>query len=132
MIEHGFFAGNVLISAMTNAGDDEGAKYEMQVDLEDWSGNRRFARYHSFRMGDEGDYFRLYHANSYYGNAGDSLLSHNGLPFTTFDKDNDNRNGSLATEANCARLHKVVQCSILDRFSVGSDQVYLYYDLHIF
>ena len=29
--------------------------------------------------------------NLYYGNSGDSMYSHNGLPFSTFDVDNDNR-----------------------------------------
>ena len=43
------------------------------VDMEDWSGNRRFARYRSFRIGSERDAFRLYHQNLYYGNAGDSM-----------------------------------------------------------
>lgn len=44
--------------------------------------------------------------NLYYGNAGDSLYSHNGLPFSTFDVDNDNRGGDFA-ERSCARLYKV-------------------------
>ena len=33
-------------------------------------------------------------------------LSHNGLPFSTFDVDNDNREGDFA-ERSCARLYKV-------------------------
>ena len=74
--------------------------------MEDWSANRRFARYRSFRLGNELDKFRLYHQNLYYGNAGDSLHSHNGLPFSTFDVDNDNRDGDFV-ERSCARLYKV-------------------------
>ena len=42
----------------------------------------------------------------FYGNAGDALYSHNGLPFSTFDVDNDNREGDFA-ERSCARLYKV-------------------------
>ena len=75
--------------------------------MEDWSANRRFARYRSFRLGNEADKFRLYHQNLYYGNAGDSLHSHNGLPFSTFDVDNDNRDGDFV-ERSCSRLYKVI------------------------
>jgi hypothetical protein len=34
------------------------------------------------------------------------MYSHNGLPFSTFDVDNDNRDGDFA-ERSCARLYKV-------------------------
>ena len=99
-----FWLGNILIWALTNV--DNSTFYELALDMEDWSGNRRFARYRSFRMGSERDAFRLYHQNLYYGNAGDSMYSHNGLPFSTFDVDNDNRDGEFA-ERSCARLYKV-------------------------
>ena len=68
--------GNILISALTNtmsASDPTAIKYELSIDMEDWSDNRRFARYRNFRLGDENDKFRLYHGNLYYGNSGDSL-----------------------------------------------------------
>ena len=66
-----FWLGNILIWALTNV--DNKTFYELAVDMEDWSGNRRFARYRSFRLGSERDAFRLYHQNLYYGNAGDSM-----------------------------------------------------------
>jgi len=96
-----FWLGNVLLHALTNAGVDN----ELAIELEDWSGNKRFARYLSFRLGNEVDKYRLYHQNLYFGNAGDSLSSHNGLPFSTFDVDNDNRDGDYA-ERSCARLYR--------------------------
>ena len=92
-----------MIWALTNVSNK--TRYELAVDMEDWSDNRRFARYRSFRLGSERDAFRLYHQNLYYGNAGDSLYSHNGMPFSTFDVDNDNRDGDFA-ESSCARLYK--------------------------
>ncbi len=42
-----FWLGNILIWALTN--QDNATQYELSIDLEDWSGNRRFARYRSFR-----------------------------------------------------------------------------------
>ncbi|TRY63488.1 hypothetical protein TCAL_06850 [Tigriopus californicus] len=98
-----FWLGNILIWAMTNS--DNYTSYELAIDLEDWSGNQRFARYRSFRLGDEADSFRMYHQNLFYGNAGDSLFSHNGLAFSTFDVDNDQRDGEFS-ERSCARLYK--------------------------
>ena len=102
-----------MISALTN---DNITKYELAIDMEDWSGNRRFARYRSFRLGNEVDKFRLYHQNLYYGNAGDSLHSHNGLPFSTFDVDNDNRNGDFV-ERSCSRLYKVCTKDVINNFA---------------
>nr|XP_045599528.1 microfibril-associated glycoprotein 4-like [Procambarus clarkii] len=98
-----FWLGNILLWALTNV--DNQTRYELHVELHDWSGNTRFARYRGFRVGPESDAYRLYHANVYFGNAGDSLYSHNGLPFSTFDVDNDSRDGDFV-ERSCARLYK--------------------------
>ena len=51
--------------------------------------------------------------NLFYGNAGDSLYSHNEIPFSTFDVDNDNRDGDFG-ERSCARLYKVRELGCLD------------------
>lgn len=115
-----FWLGNILIWALTNV--NNATRYELAIDMEDWSDNRRFARYRSFRLGSERDAFRLYHQNLYYGNAGDSLYSHNGMPFSTFDVDNDNRDGNFA-ESSCARLYKVHLCCVY--LSTQESQVFL-------
>ena len=98
--------GNVLLWALTN--NVEQTNYELVVDLEDWSGNKRYAHYKGFRVGSESDLYRLYFKSLHSGNAGDSLFSHNGLPFSTFDKDNDNRDGAEFVERSCATLYKVI------------------------
>ena len=103
--EREFWLGNVLLWALTNS--EAATKYELIVDLEDWSGNKRFARYKGFRVGPESDLYRLYFSSLHSANAGDSLFSHNGLPFSTFDKDNDDRDGADLVEKSCARLYKV-------------------------
>ncbi|XP_046443576.1 techylectin-5B-like [Daphnia pulex] len=99
-----FWLGNILLWALTNSNDNK--KYELAVNLEDWSGNKRFARYKGFRIGPESDKYRLYFTKMFLGNAGDSLFSHNGLAFSTFDVDNDNREGEDFAERSCARLYK--------------------------
>lgn len=67
------FAGNILLWSLTNV--DNETNYELHIELEDWSGNKRFARYRGFRVGSERDAYRLYHANVYFGNAGELPLS---------------------------------------------------------
>ena len=41
------------------------------------------------------------HIGGYRGNAGDSMADHNGMKFTTQDRDNDKH-----TSLNCADVHK--------------------------
>ena len=70
------------------------ADYELRIVLEDWEGNRSYAQYDRFRVASEEKNFRL-HISGYHGDAGDSLTtyyhSHDGMAFSTFDRDNDMR-----------------------------------------
>ncbi|XP_054913592.1 microfibril-associated glycoprotein 4-like [Poeciliopsis prolifica] len=74
-------------------------KYELLVDMEDFGGNKVYARYSSFSVGPESYGYILHVSGFSDGGAGDSLSYHNGFKFSTFDKDQD------VDDANCARLY---------------------------
>jgi len=74
-------------------------KHELRVDMEDFEGNKVFARYSSFSVGSEADGYKLVVGGFKSGGAGDSLAVHNGMKFTTFDKDQDKYSG------NCAKTY---------------------------
>ena len=79
---------------MTHSGN-----WSLRVDLEDYEGNRTYAEYESFHIGDAESNNRL-SIGSYSGTAGDSMAgdhSLNNTQFTTYDRDNDALSGS-----NCA------------------------------
>ena len=69
---------------------------ELRVDLADYEGNYKYAQHFFFSVGNSGTNYRLNIAG-YTGTAGDSLTYHNGMPFTTKDRDNDQWSGG-----NCA------------------------------
>ncbi|XP_068191739.1 angiopoietin-related protein 2-like [Antennarius striatus] len=73
--------------------------YKLLVTLEDWTGQKSFAEYASFRVESEADFYRL-RVGRYHGNAGDSLTWHNSKRFTTLDRDLD------AYPGNCAHYQK--------------------------
>ncbi|XP_015222737.1 fibrinogen C domain-containing protein 1 isoform X1 [Lepisosteus oculatus] len=79
------------------------ANYELRIDLEDFENSTAYAQYSTFGVGlfsvdpDE-DGYPLTIAD-YSGTAGDSLLKHNGMKFTTKDRDNDH------SENNCASFY---------------------------
>ncbi|XP_053197009.1 microfibril-associated glycoprotein 4-like [Scomber japonicus] len=75
-------------------------KFELRVDMEDFSGNKVFARYSSFSIDPESHGYRLHVSGFTDGGAGDSLSHHNGQKFSTFDKDQDTQ-----SSVNCARRH---------------------------
>ncbi|XP_014872163.1 microfibril-associated glycoprotein 4-like [Poecilia latipinna] len=74
-------------------------KYELLVDMEDFEGNKAYARYSSFSVGPESYGYTLHVSGFSDGGAGDSLSLHSGFKFSTFDKDQD------GSEANCARRY---------------------------
>ena len=61
-------------------------QFELRVDLGDFEGNSRYAKYNSFKIGSESDGYKL-EVSGYSGNARDSLEYHNGNTFITKDRD---------------------------------------------
>ncbi|KAI3375880.1 hypothetical protein L3Q82_003758 [Scortum barcoo] len=96
--------GNKNLHLLTNQGETM-----LNVELEDWEGGKATAQY-TIRVGSEEEGYPL-HVSGYNGDAGDALvnpksdmalyLSHNGMKFSTFDKDNDK------WEENCAEMYGV-------------------------
>uniref|UniRef100_A0A8C4DSV2 Fibrinogen C-terminal domain-containing protein n=1 Tax=Dicentrarchus labrax TaxID=13489 RepID=A0A8C4DSV2_DICLA len=73
-------------------------KYELLVDMEDFEGNKVFARYSSFSIDPESHGYRLNVSGFTDEGAGDGLSYHNGQKFSTFDKDQD------SSDRNCAKF----------------------------
>uniref|UniRef100_A0A3B5M0C6 Fibrinogen C-terminal domain-containing protein n=1 Tax=Xiphophorus couchianus TaxID=32473 RepID=A0A3B5M0C6_9TELE len=77
--------------------------YELRIDLEDFENSTAYAHYGTFGVGlfsvDPDDDGYPLTVGDYSGNAGDSLLKHNGMKFTTKDRDNDH------SENNCASFY---------------------------
>nr|XP_019929887.2 fibrinogen-like protein 1 [Crassostrea gigas] len=66
----------------------------LRIELEDFSGNKRYAEYSSFSLADVTDNYRI-QVTGYTGDAGDSFSGpctkcNNGMPFSTYDRENDN------------------------------------------
>ncbi|XP_018518875.1 fibrinogen alpha chain [Lates calcarifer] len=97
-----FWLGNQNLHLLTNQGETM-----LKVELEDWEGGVASAEY-MVRVGSEEEGYPL-HVSGYTGDAGDALvrpksdmasyLSHNGMKFSTFDRDNDK------WEENCAEMY---------------------------
>ncbi|XP_061541460.1 fibrinogen-like protein 1 [Phycodurus eques] len=98
-----FWLGNDNLHSITAQGN-----YTLRIYLEDFDGNQRYAEYRNFQVADEKDNYRLTFG-TYTGTAGDALsgnyqagvsdwASHQGIQFSTYDKDNDNYQGSCAQE----------------------------------
>ncbi|CAK6972388.1 fibrinogen gamma chain [Scomber scombrus] len=84
----------------------------LRIELVDWEGNKRYADYTMFRVGSEMDMYRLTYGYYFGGDAGDAFdgfdfgddpsdkfyTSHNGMQFSTFDRDNDKYDGNCAQQ----------------------------------
>ncbi|KAI3352495.1 hypothetical protein L3Q82_005450 [Scortum barcoo] len=84
----------------------------LRIELVDWEGNKRHADYTMFRVGPEADMYRLTYGYYFGGDAGDAFngfdfgddpsdrfyTSHNGMQFSTYDKDNDKYDGNCAQQ----------------------------------
>ncbi|KAH8400534.1 hypothetical protein KR222_003327, partial [Zaprionus bogoriensis] len=92
-ISREFFIGLDKLSAITAS-----RPHELYIQLEDFVGNTRYARYDDFLISDESNYYKLEKLGGYSGDAGDSLNHHVKQKFSTFDKDNDGRSNICAEE----------------------------------
>ncbi|VDI59498.1 Hypothetical predicted protein [Mytilus galloprovincialis] len=88
-----FWLGNLRIHEMTTK--DE---YELYILMEDFAGEKRYARYKTFSIEDIHSKFQI-DVGGYIGNAGDSLdtTHHKSQPFSTLDRD---------SSSNCVDLYK--------------------------
>lgn len=98
-----YWLGNKNLNLLTTQGD-----YTLKIDLTDFEKNSRFAQYKHFRVGDKKSFYEL-NVGEYSGTAGDALsgtfhpevqwwASHQRMKFSTWDRDNDNYEGSCAEE----------------------------------
>ena len=83
-LDHEFWLGLSKIHRLT-----EDATCTLRVDLGDAQGNRTYAEYSTFSIGDSSTEYTLTVAG-YSGTAGDSMDFHDGRMFSTKDNDNDN------------------------------------------
>ena len=86
-----FWLGNDKIHRLTASRPSS-----LRVELEDWNGNRVYAKYGKFNVSDEQAQYRL-EVSLYSGTARDSLAEHNNMAFSTKDRENDR-----ARSRNCA------------------------------
>ncbi|XP_052766886.1 ficolin-2-like [Mya arenaria] len=93
-LANNFWLGNQKISMITSQG-----WYELRIDLMATNGSMRYANYEVFSVGDAQSEYTLF-VGGYSGNANDGMAHHNGMKFSTKDRDNDNNT------ANCAELFK--------------------------
>ncbi|XP_076112560.1 ryncolin-2-like isoform X1 [Mytilus galloprovincialis] len=90
-----FWLGNDKLYKLTSRG-----QYELIVNLEDFNGDKAYAKYSNFYIGDKSTNYKLT-VNGYSGSAGDSLKGHNNHAFSTKDKDNDTHSSE-----SCAKYYR--------------------------
>uniref|UniRef100_K1RI05 Tenascin n=1 Tax=Magallana gigas TaxID=29159 RepID=K1RI05_MAGGI len=90
-VRSGLFLGNDMLHRLTSTNPQE-----LRVDMERFNGEKAYAVYSNFSVGDEASKYQL-QVTGYSGNAGDSLDYHNNMKFSTLDQDNDRDGGNCAT-----------------------------------
>ncbi|ESO03353.1 hypothetical protein HELRODRAFT_80592, partial [Helobdella robusta] len=85
-----FWIGNDNLYRLTSRNS-----YKLVVVLADFERNVACAAYDSFNVGSPASNYTL-NIGKYIGTAGDSLAGHNGMQFSTYDRDNDHESYSCA------------------------------------
>ncbi|XP_060102401.1 fibrinogen-like protein 1 [Heteronotia binoei] len=100
-----YWLGNKNLHYLTSQGN-----YTLKIDMSDFMGEQRFAQYENFRIGDEQSSYTMT-CGQYSGTAGDSFTggfhpevkwwaNHQGMKFSTKDRDNDKYEKNCAEEDN--------------------------------
>ncbi|KAH8275221.1 hypothetical protein KR026_002678 [Drosophila bipectinata] len=79
-----YFLGLSLLNRITTQ-----EPQELYIQLVDFNNTAQYAHYSLFTVADVYSNYTLIQLGSYNGTAGESLSYHLGMPFSTFDKDND-------------------------------------------
>jgi len=87
-----FWLGLDTIAHLTG---ESGVNYELSIEMRDYNNITTFANYTHFEVGPASDNYRL-SVSGFSGNTHDALLYHNGMAFSTRDRDNDVYQGSCA------------------------------------
>ena len=77
----------------------KGAILRVELQHQDYPGVTYYASYSTFEIENEENQYRI-RVSGYSGNAGDSLIYHDGMKFSTKDRDND------LTFSNCAQSYR--------------------------
>jgi ficolin len=92
--------------------------YTLRLDMEDWKGTKKVVTYDTFIVKSEEDGYELT-VSGFKGDAGDSLSTHSGKKFSTYDVDNDDAplqfwNGNCAKRFHGAWWYKACYRSNLN------------------
>ena len=88
-----FWIGLDKLNCLTSAG----ARAELRVDVGACDGSTAYARYSYFHVGNNATNYVLA-ISGYSGSAGHAMTRHNGMQFSTPDRDNDRYPGNCAAE----------------------------------
>ncbi|KAM8715340.1 hypothetical protein ACLKA7_002403 [Drosophila subpalustris] len=113
-----FFIGLDKLHAITVS-----QSHELYIYLEDFEGNKRFARYDEFLIGTETDKYVMAKLGTYVGDMGDSLSYHAKMKFTTYDSDNDSSGSNCAVERMGAWWYN--DCTYSNLFGLYLNGTYL-------
>ncbi|XP_011431020.4 fibrinogen-like protein 1 [Magallana gigas] len=94
--EHEHWIGNDMLHVLTSL-----KPQELRVDMERFNGEKAYAVYSNFSVGDEASKYQL-QVNGYSGTAGDGLNYNTNMKFSTRDQDNDECDCDCANERRSA------------------------------